>query len=83
MAEKQEKQQDFKLLVYTGPTINIPEKGLMLTFGKTYTSMPQIPKEFSFLKSFLIPLETYTQKKKEMMQKHQETLERVREVIKK
>jgi len=82
MAEKQEKQQDFKVLVYTGPTLSIPEKGLMLTFGKTYTSIPQIPKELSFLKSFFIPLESYTQKKKEMMMKHREALERVKEVMK-
>jgi len=80
MAKAEEKET--KILVYTGPTLNIPEKGVILTFGKTYTNIPSIPKELQFLKAFFVPIENYTKAKREMMQRHREALERVREVLK-
>jgi len=74
--------KETKFLVYAGPSLNTPEKGVILTFGKTYTKIPNLPEELRFLKEFFVPLEEYTKLKREMMQKHRETTERVKEVLK-
>ncbi|GEM_PF-3825120 len=61
-----------ELYVYAGPTILKPEKGLVLTFGKTYRRIPENLPEI--LKECFVPLEEYPKVKKVFLNRHREIL---------
>jgi hypothetical protein len=62
-------------LIYVGPTIIKPEKGLLLIFGKTYTEVPENVPEI--LQQYFVPIEDYTKVKKEAIKKHPEILKQL------
>jgi len=58
--------------VYAGPTIYLPEKGIMLSFGKTYSEIPEnLPQ---ILKECFVPLSEYPKAKKTFLARHKEIL---------
>ena len=64
-----------EIYVYAGPTILRPEKGLVLTFGKTYREIPEnLPK---VLKECFVPIEEYPKVKRTLLNRHREILKEV------
>jgi len=66
--------------VYAGPTIYLPERGIMLSFGKTYLEIPEnLPQT---LKECFVPLSEYPKVKKSFLARHREILKALSEEVK-